>query len=50
MKAFTINLLQHIKQLLQDGFDIIIALDRNENMHDGRICTLFQELGLIETT
>ena len=45
-----IDLTTFTKESLQQGYEIIICLDVNENMVTGRISKIFCEIGLIEST
>jgi len=43
-------LTEYIRNAIHKRFEIVIYLDANENMDNGRIAKSFKELGLIETT
>ena len=39
-----------VQASLQNGFEIMLSLDANENMRKGKIKSKFKALGLVETT
>jgi len=49
IKAFFEDLSYYLRRSMQDGFEIVLSLDRNENMRYGRIARTLSNLELIET-
>ena len=49
VKAFATDLSHFLQCSLQQGYELIVCLDVNENMKTGRIARAFQALDLIET-
>ena len=48
MKAFREDISQFLNNTLEEGYNIILVIDVNENIRDGKLQKAFSKIGLIE--
>ena len=48
--AFREDISKFLSKTLSDGFNIILSINTNENIQDGKLQQAFNSLGLIEAT